>query len=112
MTTSPLLPLPLPLPLSALMLLEDLNVEPGQWIAINATNRRGGLAGEPGQCGVHVLNVVRSETAAKTLRELGFEPIFATEGDVSGRTGHRRRTIARHGIRSAEFRRRSARPAR
>ncbi|GAB2513172.1 zinc-binding dehydrogenase [Nocardia heshunensis] len=73
----------LAMPLSALMLLEDLNVEAGQWITINAAN---GAVGRllnllARSRGVHVLNLVRSEAAAKSLRELGFEPILDTESD-------------------------------
>ncbi|MGV9833699.1 zinc-binding dehydrogenase [Nocardia niigatensis] len=70
----------LAMPLSALMLLEDLNVEPGQWIAINAANGAvGRLVNQLARArGVHVLNLVRSAAAAKSLRELGFEPVLET----------------------------------
>ncbi|AYF75397.1 alcohol dehydrogenase [Nocardia yunnanensis] len=71
----------LAMPLSALMLLEDLNVEAGQWIAINAANGAvGRLLNLLARArGVHVLSLVRSESAAKSLRELGFEPVLDTE---------------------------------
>ncbi|MEV6097260.1 zinc-binding dehydrogenase [Nocardia sp. NPDC051981] len=71
----------LAMPLSALMLLEDLDVEPGQWIAINAANGAvGRLVNQLARArGVHVLNLVRSAAAAKSLRELGFEPVLETE---------------------------------
>ncbi|WP_067721142.1 zinc-binding dehydrogenase [Nocardia yamanashiensis] len=70
----------LAMPLSALMLLEDLNVEPGQWIAINAANGAvGRLVNLLARArGVHVLNLVRSAAAAKSLQELGFEPVLDT----------------------------------
>ncbi|MFE3059861.1 zinc-binding dehydrogenase [Nocardia sp. NPDC059239] len=70
----------LAMPLSALMLLEDLDVEPGQWIAINAANGAvGRLVNQLARArGVHVLNLVRSAAAAKSLRELGFEPVLET----------------------------------
>ncbi|MEU6585538.1 zinc-binding dehydrogenase [Nocardia sp. NPDC046763] len=71
----------LAMPLSALMLLEDLDVEPGRWIAINAANGAvGRLVNQLARArGVHVLNLVRSAAAAKSLRELGFEPVLETE---------------------------------
>ncbi|MFD6356909.1 zinc-binding dehydrogenase [Nocardia tengchongensis] len=73
----------LAMPLSALMLLEDLNVEAGQWITINAANGAvGRLLNLLARArGVHVLNLVRSAAAAKSLRELGFEPVLDTESD-------------------------------
>lgn len=60
----------LAMPLSALMLLEDLNVEAGQWITINAANGAvGRLLNLLARArGVKVLNLVRSEAAAKSLR--------------------------------------------
>ncbi|WP_040807550.1 zinc-binding dehydrogenase [Nocardia concava] len=71
----------LAMPLSSLMLLEDLNVEAGQWIAINAANGAvGRLVNLLARArGVNVLNLVRSAAAAKSLQELGFEPVLDTE---------------------------------
>lgn len=71
----------LAMPLSTLMLLEDLNVRPGEWITINAANGAVGrllnvLARDRG---VRVLNLVRSPETQKSLRELGFEPVVNTE---------------------------------
>jgi NADPH:quinone reductase-like Zn-dependent oxidoreductase len=73
----------LAMPLSALMLLEDLRVTPGDWIAINAAN---GAVGRlvnvlARQRGVHVLNLVRGPASVQALRELGFEPVIDTESD-------------------------------
>ncbi|MFI1920395.1 zinc-binding dehydrogenase [Nocardia sp. NPDC020380] len=71
----------LAMPLSALMLLEDLQVEAGQWIAVNAANGAVGrlvnlLARERG---VHVLNLVRSPAAVESLQALGFEQALDIE---------------------------------
>ncbi|WP_067693298.1 zinc-binding dehydrogenase [Nocardia jejuensis] len=70
----------LAMPLSTLMLLEDLAVEPGRWVAINAANGAVGrllntLARERG---LHVLNLVRSPEAVKALQDIGFEPVVDT----------------------------------
>jgi len=71
----------LAMPLSALMLLEDLNVQPGQWIAVNAANGAVGrlLNVLARQRGVHVLNLVRGPVSVKALQELGFEPVVDTQ---------------------------------
>ncbi len=68
------------MPMSALLLLEDLAIEPGQWIAINAAN---GAVGRvlnllAQRRGVRVLNLVRSAAAAKSLAESGFGPVVDT----------------------------------
>lgn len=71
----------LAMPLSALMLLEDLNVQPGQWIAVNAANGAVGrlLNVLARQRGVNVLNLVRGPASVRALGELGFEPVVDTE---------------------------------
>lgn len=73
----------LAMPLSALMLLEDLNVQPGQWIAVNAANGAVGrlLNVLARQRGINVLNLVRGPASAKALRELDFEPVVDTSSD-------------------------------
>ncbi|MEV6427765.1 zinc-binding dehydrogenase [Nocardia sp. NPDC051463] len=73
----------LAMPLSALMLLEDLQVSPGDWIAVNAAN---GAVGRlmnvlARQRGVHVLNLVRGSASVQALQELGFDPAVDTETD-------------------------------
>ncbi|WP_433621667.1 zinc-binding dehydrogenase [Nocardia sp. CA-120079] len=73
----------LAMPLSSLMLLEDLRVSPGDWIAINAAN---GAVGRlvnvlARQRGLNVLNLVRGPASVKALQELGFEPVFDTESE-------------------------------
>ncbi|MFI6870059.1 zinc-binding dehydrogenase [Nocardia sp. NPDC050406] len=73
----------LAMPLSTLVLLEDLKVQAGDWITVNAANGAVGrllnvLARERG---VRVLNLVRSADAEKSLRELGFEPVVITESE-------------------------------
>ncbi|MEU7141848.1 zinc-binding dehydrogenase [Nocardia sp. NPDC046473] len=73
----------LAMPLSALMLLEDLEVTAGDWIAINAAN---GAVGRlvnvlARQRGVHVLNLVRGPKSVEALLAAGFEPVFDTEAE-------------------------------
>ncbi len=73
----------LAMPLSALMLLEDLRVVPGDWIAINAAN---GAVGRlvnvlARQRGINVLNLVRGPASVAALQEFGFEPVFDTESE-------------------------------
>ncbi|MFI5776227.1 zinc-binding dehydrogenase [Nocardia sp. NPDC051570] len=70
----------LSMPFSALMLLEDLAVERGQWIAVNAA---GGAVGRllnllASRRGVRVLSLVRSAESAESLRESGFGPVVDT----------------------------------
>jgi NADPH2:quinone reductase len=73
----------LAMPLSSLMLLEDLHISPGDWIAVNAANGAVGrqLNAIARQRGINVLNLVRGPASVKALQELGFEPIFDTEVD-------------------------------
>lgn len=71
----------LAMPLSALMLLDDLRVRPGQWIAVNAAN---GAVGRQlnlfaRQRGVHVLSLVRGPASVEALGRLGFGPVVDTD---------------------------------
>lgn len=61
------------MPLSALMLLEFLQVAPGQWIAQNTANGAVGktLAMLASARGVHVLNLVRRDAGVQELSGLG-----------------------------------------
>ncbi|MGW5726612.1 zinc-binding dehydrogenase [Nocardia beijingensis] len=73
----------LAMPLSALMLIEDLGLRPGEWLAINAAN---GAVGRlvnvfARQRGLHVLNLVRGPGSVAALRELGYEPVLDTESE-------------------------------
>ncbi|MBF6328037.1 zinc-binding dehydrogenase [Nocardia transvalensis] len=73
----------LSMPFSALVLLEDMQVESGQWIVVNAANGAvGRLMNVLARArGVQVLNLVRSASASKALHELGFTPVLDTETD-------------------------------
>lgn len=68
------------MPLSALMLLEFLNVKPGQWIAQNTANGAVGktLAMLASARGVHVLNLVRRDEAVNALSDLGIAHVLST----------------------------------
>ncbi|WP_278264431.1 zinc-binding dehydrogenase [Nocardia sp. AG03] len=71
----------LAMPLSALMLLDDLRVRPGQWIAVNAAN---GAVGRQlnlfaRQRGVRVLSLVRGPASVVALEQLGFGPVVDTD---------------------------------
>lgn len=68
------------MPLSALMLLEFLNVKPGQWIAQNTANGAVGktLAMLASARGVHVLNLVRRDEAVQALSDLGIAHVLST----------------------------------
>ena len=69
------------MPLSALMLLEFLKVEAGQWIVQNAANGAVGktLAMLAPARGVHVLSLVRRDAGADELRALGVANVVSTE---------------------------------
>ncbi|MBO1531993.1 zinc-binding dehydrogenase [Psychrobacter sp. F1192] len=71
------------MPLSALMLLEFLEVESGQWIIHNAANGAVGksLAQLAGARGVNTINVVRSSDAIKELEAIGAEHNVSTDND-------------------------------
>ncbi|MGK8524385.1 alcohol dehydrogenase catalytic domain-containing protein [Nocardia asteroides] len=73
----------LAMPLSALMLIEDLDLRPGEWLAINAAN---GAVGRlvnvfARQRGLRVLNLVRGSGSVTALRDLGYEPVLDTESE-------------------------------
>ncbi|MFE7742692.1 zinc-binding dehydrogenase [Nocardia sp. NPDC057455] len=73
----------LAMPLSALMLIEDLELSSGDWLAINAAN---GAVGRlvnvfARQRGLNVLNLVRGPASVAALRELGYEPVLDTESE-------------------------------
>jgi len=71
------------MPLSALMLLESLDVQPGQWIVQNAANGAVGttLAMLAAVRGVRVLSLVRRDDGVERLRAAGVEPALATDGE-------------------------------
>ena len=71
------------MPLSALMLLEFLEVESGQWIIHNAANGAVGksLAMLAAARGVHTINVVRSSDAIAELEAIGVENNINTEDE-------------------------------
>ncbi|PWB16585.1 zinc-binding dehydrogenase [Comamonas sp. JNW] len=68
------------MPLSALMLLEFLNVQPGQWIAQNTANGAVGktLAMLASARGVQVLNLVRRDAGVQELSDLGIANVLST----------------------------------
>ncbi|GAB2828605.1 zinc-binding dehydrogenase [Comamonas piscis] len=68
------------MPLSALMLLEFLNVQPGQWIAQNTANGAVGktLAMLASARGVNVLNLVRRDEPVQELADLGIANVLST----------------------------------
>ena len=71
----------LAMPLSALMLLEDLRLESGQWLAQNAANGAVGkaLATLARTRGVHVVNLVRRDAALADLAAAGIDNGISTE---------------------------------
>ena len=71
------------MPLSALMLLEFLEVESGQWVIHNAANGAVGksLAMLAAARGVNTINVVRSSDAIKELEAIGVKNNINTEED-------------------------------
>ena len=68
------------MPLSALMLLESLDVAPGQWIVQNAANGAVGktLAMLAAARGVHVLSLVRRESGVAEMAGLGIANVVCT----------------------------------
>ncbi|MFE7718077.1 alcohol dehydrogenase catalytic domain-containing protein [Nocardia rhizosphaerihabitans] len=71
----------LAMPLSSLMLLDDLRVQPGQWITVNAAN---GAVGRlvnlfAQQRGVHVLSLVRGPGSVRAMEQFGYGPVIDTE---------------------------------
>ena len=71
------------MPLSALMLLDTLAVEPGQWIVQNAANGAVGktLAMLAAARGVRVLSLVRREQGVAELEALGVEDVLCTQAE-------------------------------
>jgi len=71
----------LAMPLSALMLLEDLKLEAGQWIVQNAANGAVGktLATLAQARGIHVVNLVRRDAALADLEAAGITGGVSTE---------------------------------
>lgn len=69
------------MPLSAKMLLDTLNVQNGEWIALNAANGAVGklLAQYGAERGINVLGLVRREDAVADMAALGFANVVATE---------------------------------
>jgi NADPH:quinone reductase-like Zn-dependent oxidoreductase len=71
----------LAMPLSAVVLLDDLRVEPGMWIAQNAA---GGAVGRilmqlAQRAGVNIVNIVRRDSAAEELRGYGAQHVIVSE---------------------------------
>ncbi|RYE60303.1 MAG: alcohol dehydrogenase, partial [Hyphomicrobiales bacterium] len=71
------------MPLSAKMLLDTLEVNSGDWIAINAANGAVGklLTQYAAEKGVKVLGLVRRDAAVAEMAALGFKDVVATEGE-------------------------------
>jgi len=71
------------MPLSAKMLLDTLEVNSGDWIAINAANGAVGklLTQYAAEKGVKVLGLVRREAAVAEMAALGFSDVVATDGE-------------------------------
>lgn len=69
------------MPMSAVRLLADLDVRPGDWIAQNAANGAVGkmLSKLAAEKGVHVLNIVRREDAVAELAAEGIGNTVSTE---------------------------------
>ena len=77
----------LAMPLSALVLLEELKLRPGDWIVQNAANGTVAriLAREAAQRGINVIGLVRSESTAKELQDFGAPHVVVTKGDWTER---------------------------
>lgn len=71
------------MPLSSKMLLDTLEVNAGDWIAINAANGAVGklLTQYAAEKGVKVLGLVRRDAAVEEMAALGFKDVVATESD-------------------------------
>ncbi|SIO68757.1 NADPH:quinone reductase [Burkholderia sp. GAS332] len=71
------------MPLSAVMLLEYLHLEPGQWFIQNTANGAVGktLAMLANARGIHVVNLVRRESGIAELAEVGIGNAVSTESD-------------------------------
>ncbi len=70
----------LAMPMSAVVLLQELDVKPGDWIAQNAANGAVGtiLMRLAQTSGVNVINLVRSEAAAQAMRAAGAVHVIVT----------------------------------
>lgn len=71
------------MPLSALMLLESLDVQSGQWIVQNAANGAVGktLAMLAAARGVRVLSLVRRDAGVAEMAALGVDDVLCTQAD-------------------------------
>ncbi|WP_237559589.1 zinc-binding dehydrogenase [Corynebacterium neomassiliense] len=71
------------MPFSALSLLDHLDLQPGDWLVQNSANGAVGrnLAQLAAARGVHVLGLVRRQSAVDQLAELGIDGIVATDGE-------------------------------
>ncbi|MFM0160033.1 zinc-binding dehydrogenase [Paraburkholderia sediminicola] len=71
------------MPLSAVMLLEYLHLEPGQWFIQNTANGAVGktLAMLANARGINVVNLVRRESGIAELAEVGIGNAVSTESD-------------------------------
>ena len=71
------------MPLSALMLLEYLRVEPGQWVVQNTANGAVGktLAMLAAARGIPVVNLVRRDAGVQEMAALGIANVFSTASD-------------------------------
>lgn len=71
------------MPVSALVLLDELRVHAGDWIAMNAANGAVGriLLREAQRRGIHVIALVRSEETAAELRAFGAANVVVTQGE-------------------------------
>jgi NADPH2:quinone reductase len=71
----------LAMPLSAVMLLEDLALAPGQWLIQNAASGAvGRLIDRLARArGLHVVNLVRRQDAVAALRAVGVEHVLSTD---------------------------------
>jgi NADPH:quinone reductase-like Zn-dependent oxidoreductase len=69
------------MPLSAKMMLETLNLQPGEWVVQNAANGAVGkmLAQFSAERGVKVLGLVRRAQAVEELRAAGIDNVVATD---------------------------------
>ena len=70
-------------PATAELLLSDvLKLESGDWVAQNAANSAVGrlLVQLAGERGVHTLNIVRRESAVRSLEDLGADAVLVDEG--------------------------------
>jgi len=71
------------MPLSAMALLEDLQVQPGQWMVQNAANGAVGktVAMLAAGRGIKVVNLVRRDAGIAELADVGITAVVSTEQD-------------------------------